>query len=167
MTIADILEKAINKEFSYADACYELKKLHLDEDSQEKYEALLYKLLGKESSLVHDDYHVYECIPDVFYPIILEESIIMVREGAYSNEVAQALWEKYHLSSQLLSYFVNEAVTIVRMNRLTPEEIASVGEAYHQIASELEAQGLKEKPVIEQGDEINAEPVQEIVIRED
>jgi hypothetical protein len=167
--LLEIIEKAINKEFGYNDAIQELKKLSLPYEEQEKYEILLYKLLGKEGKLIHDPQYFFSGIPNDSYLEILELSIHLVREGLYTPEIAQHLFDEYYISAPLITYFINEAISIVRMNNISPEEIASIGEAYHIVASQLEARGVKKKPVIklEKNTETNAEYIDEMTIGED
>jgi len=160
--IIDILEKAINKEFAYNEALEELKKLGLPYEEEQKYELLLHKLLGHVKKPLYENNYCLEGIPNSNYFPILQEVISLIRGGLYSPEIAQHIFEKYQISSALMMYFINEALSIVRMNNLSPEEISSIGEAYHQIASNLEKKGLKDKPEIQEQDEINAEEVGEI-----
>jgi hypothetical protein len=169
MTLLDILEKAINNEFGYGDACQALKELKLPYETQEKYEILLYKLLGDERSVTHDPEYFFTGIPNNQYYTILSEVIGFVRKGLYTPEIAQHIFNKYALSAPLMTYFINEAISIVRMNTLSPEEVANIGEAYHKIATSLESKGIKEKPQIEiesEEDGINAEPIGEINIEQ-
>jgi len=157
MKIIEILEKAIKREFkSYSDAISELKKLKLPFEEEEKYEILLYKLLGKEERVVHDPAFFFPSIFNENYFKILQETISLIRDGLYSSEIAQHLFNRYALSPALISYFVNEGLSVVRMNTLSPDEISSIGEAYHKVATHLESKGLRGKPVIENNVEINA-----------
>jgi hypothetical protein len=151
MKIVDILEKAIKKEFSnYADAIEELNKLKLPFEEQQKYESLLYKLLGKEDRVFRNPSFFFPGLLNENYFPILHETIALIRDELYSVEISQHLWDKYALSPALISYFINEALSIVRMNTLSPEELASIGEAYHQVATHLESKGLKRRPKIVQ-----------------
>lgn len=168
MKLVDILEKAINKEFAYDAALGELKKLNLPYEEEQKYELLLHKLLGNTKKTLYDDNkYFFEGIPNSNYLPILQEVISLIRGGLYSPEIAQHIFEKYQISSPLMAYFINEALSIVRMNNLSPEEISSIGEAYHQIASNLERKGLKDKPEVQSEENINAEEVGDIELYTD
>ena len=170
MSIAELIKLAIDKKIDYIKALEELKKLKLPEDTEEEYEGILYKLLGDEKRLDHRPKYTLECIPNDYYFEILTFSIKMIRDGMYTPEVINELYMKYQLGPQLLNYFINESISIVRMNNMSPEEITSIGEAYHMIASQLESRGLRQKPVIKSSVEINAEPTDDIdldVIYED
>jgi hypothetical protein len=160
MKIADILEKAINKELTYAEALKELKKLKLDYEDEDRYDRLLHKMLG-DNKRFRDFTYFFNGLPNEKYLEVLNFAISLVREGLYSNEIAQMIYDKYMLSAPLITYFLNEAISIVRMNNITPEELAGIGEAYHIVATQMEEKGLKEKPVIQE-DEINAEEIDEI-----
>jgi hypothetical protein len=166
--LLDIIEKAINKEIAYNDAIQELNKLKLPFEDQEKYEILLYKLLVKEDRVSHNPQYFFPGVPNEAYIEILQLSIHLVREGLYTPEIAQHLFDEYLISAPLITYFINEAISIVRMNNISPEEIASIGEAYHVVASQLEAKGLKQKPVIKKNvEEPNAEYIEDMSIDED
>jgi hypothetical protein len=167
--LLDLLEKAINKQIAYNDAVQELKKLNLPLEDQEKYEILFYKLLGNESKILHEPQYFFPSIPNESYIEIFQFTIALVRDGLYTPEIAQHLFQQYALSAPLITYFINEAVSAVRMNTMTPEEIASIGEAYHIVASNMERRGLKEKPVIKLKEELetNAEEISQMDIEED
>jgi hypothetical protein len=167
LKLLDIIENAINKSITYGDALQELKKLRLDDETQEKYEVMLHKLLGNEKSVFRDTAIFFTGIPNNKYLELMEVTIALVRKGFYTPEIAQTLYDTYMLSAPLITYFINEAVSIVRMNNITPEEIAGIGEAYHIVATEMEKKGLREKPEIQHDqEEINAKELTDIDMEE-
>jgi hypothetical protein len=159
--LLEILEKSIRKEYkNFAEAVEDLRKLNLPYEEQEKYEILLQKQLGSDEKVHHGHKVFFESILNGNYFVILQNTIEMVREGLYSVQISQELYDKYALSPTLIAYFINESLSIVRMNTLAPEEIAQIGEAYHKIAVNLKRKGIKTKPEIDiEEDEINATDV--------
>jgi hypothetical protein len=162
MTIKDILNLAIDKKISYPDAIEQLKKLHLPEEEFESYDVILYKLLGKEKDVDHLQTLMLNSIPNEMYYMILSETIKLVRSGLFSPDICQQLFDRFGLGIQLISYFVNESISIVRMNTLDPSEISAIGNAYHKMAIALAEQGEEDEPEIEVQDVINAEQISEI-----
>jgi len=163
MKIQEIISLALDKKIDYSTAMEHLKKLKLPEELEEEYENILYKILGNKEKMNHHISFFLECIPNELYFEILNNCINMVRDNLYTPDIINELFYKYQLGPELLNYFINESISIVRMNNMTPEEIASIGEAYHTIASQLEAKGIREKPIIK-SQEINAEETEKIDI---
>lgn len=161
MTLLQILEKAIQKEYTdYSEALDDLKSLNLPYEEYEKYSTMLNKMLGKGDKIFRNPSFYFTGILNEKYFAILQETISLIRDGLHSPEIAQELWDKYMLSPALITYFVNEGLSIVRMNTLQPEEIASIGEAYHRLAAHLEQKGSKEKPAIKsEAEDINAQDI--------
>lgn len=167
MTLLDLLKEAVDGTISYADAKEQLKKLISDYDAREQYDILIKKIIGTSREEKNTLYYT-NCIPNEYYYDILQDTIELVRNGEYTPQIVQKIFDTYRLGPETLNYFINEAISIVRMNNLSPEEIASLGEAYHVVASRLEAQGIKQKPKIQlQGQTpINAEELSEIDVEE-
>jgi len=156
MRIKDILRDAIDKKISYAEAKDKLSKLNLPHDEQEEYEIMLYKLLGNEKKLVHEKIWHYPVIPNDLYFTILNDTIKQVREEKYTPEICQNLYDTYNISNNLMNYFVNEGISIVRMNTLAPEEVAVIGEAYYKAAKIVEEQNKKRKNKMKVGVEMTS-----------
>jgi hypothetical protein len=167
MKIREIIELALNKKIDYAQAVSKLSELKLDAEEHESYERILYKILGDGKKLDHTPKYLYPGIPNEFYFPILMDTIKMIREGWFSPDICQHLYETYGIASSLITFFVNEAISIVRMNTLQPAEIAAIGQAYHKIAKSLEESHVDQKPEIDTGEEINAEPVSDVMTDED
>ena len=162
MQITEIIKLAVDKKITYSEALEELKKLRLPEDTEEEYEIILHKILGDDKKLDHRPPFVMEAIPNSLYFQILTSTIKMIRDGMYTPNIVNELCYCYQLGPQLLNYFINEALSIVRLNNLSPEEITSIGEAYHMIANKLKAQGIYQKPEVKSNVVINAEEPDEI-----
>lgn len=151
MSIYDILDKVLAEDLTYSQVLKMLKPLNLNSSELNKAKNFFYKLLGDSEKK-----KVVNNLPSYMYEGILKETISYVRDELYSAEIIQLLFEKYRLSVPLMTYFINEAISIVKLNTLMPEEISMIGEAYHKAASELESQGSKEKPVFSNSPQINA-----------
>jgi hypothetical protein len=159
MTLKDLLNSAIDKKITYGEALAELKKLKLPPDDEETYDIMLHKLLGNDEKILHDSMITMRGIPNDMYYQLLAETIQMVRGGLYSPDICQELFDHYQLVPAIINYFINEAICIVRMNTLKPEEIAAIGQAYHKVAVAL----TSGEPQIEGVEQINAEQVSEVV----
>jgi hypothetical protein len=133
LTIKDIISLALDKKFTYDEAITELKKLKLPIEEEESYEIILHKILGKEDSINHLRPLSLNSIPNECYFELMTETIKLVRAGLFSPDICQHLFDNYGLSASLINYFVNEAISIVRMNTISDSEFVEIGEKYEQI----------------------------------
>jgi hypothetical protein len=133
MTIRDLISTALDKKITYDEAITELKKLKLPEEEEESYEIILHKILGNEDLINHLKTNALNCIPNEIYFEILSETIRMVRAGLFSPDICQNLYDVYGIGGPLINYFVNEAVSIVKMNTISDSEFVEIGEKYEQI----------------------------------
>ena len=138
MRLKEILDAAINKKIDYPKALEALKKLRLPYEEEEDYARMLHKLLGDPKKVFHEPVWQLHCIPNDLYPIIFQECMKQVRQEKYSPEIAQYLFDTYRLSPSLINYFLNEAISAVRMNTLNPEEVAMIGNAYYRAMKHIE-----------------------------
>jgi hypothetical protein len=170
MTIKDLLSQAIDKKISYPEAKTKLKDMHLPHEEYESYDIMLYKLLGKEEKVVHQPIYAMKAIPNEIYFNVLEDSINKVRDEWYTPDICSYLFDEYKLDPNLMNYFVNESISIVRMNSLKPEEVIKIGQAYlkaAQLVAKDQEKSPKRKRKMKIGVEtpnINAEEVSEIII---
>jgi DNA-binding protein len=162
MDMKTLLEKVLQKEITYDEACSELKKLKLDEDTNNKYERMFYKQLGNEAKVNHMPLFQFPGIPNEFYFPILQDAINQVREEKYSPEIAQNLYNNYCLSPALLNYFLNESINIVKMNTLNEEEINAIGKAYVRAINIANKTRRNFPPDPDDIKKIKAEPVSEV-----
>jgi len=176
MKLKDILAAAIDKSITYPEAKDELKKLQLPHEEFESYDNMLYKLLGGNEKIWKDPIFQLSSIPNEMYFLILQDCIQQVRQEKYSPEIAQNLYEDYMISPALMNYFLNEAISIVRMNTLKPEEIDAIGRAYYSALKIAEKQirrkmpNLKNRPKPEvevEEQSINAEQIGSIKFEEE
>ena len=168
--LRDILNDAIEKNITYPEAKEELKKLKLSQEDFEQYDIMLYKLLGDEDKISHAKIYTLPMIPNEMFATILRDTMKRVRDEQYTPEICQALYETYGISSSLMNYFVNEAIHIVRMNTLAPEEILSIGQSYHNAVKFVEENAAKGKKVKLKfkvpNQKINAEQASDIILHE-
>jgi hypothetical protein len=136
MKLKEILDLAIDEKISYPAALEELYKLKLGEQETEDYKNLLYKILGGKEKVDHSPLILMEFIPNEYYSEYLMFTIKSIRQGANTAEIVNALCSGHRLGPQLATYFVNEALSIVRMNDITPEEFVMMGEAYEKMKKE-------------------------------
>jgi hypothetical protein len=168
MVIRDIISQALDGKMTYPEAVSKLKELKLPPEEEESYEIILYKILGDEGSLVHRPLKLLNAIPNDMYYEILGDCIKMVRDGMFTPDICQTLYDKYAVSAPLMNYFCNESISIVRMNTLRPEEISAIGSAYHKVAMTLMKNGaINAIPKIEGVEEINAEQFGDIDLDDD
>jgi hypothetical protein len=167
MTVKDLINQALDKKMTYPEAIEQLKKLRLPEEEQESYELILYKILGKEKEVNHLGTFTLNSVPNELYYEILSDTIKMVRSGMFSPDICQDLFDTYGLGASLISYFVNESISIVRMNTLDPAEIAAIGNAYHKIAVTLMEQGAEMPEPEVDVPEINAQQIADIQMYSD
>jgi hypothetical protein len=133
LVLKDLINLALDKKITYDEAVDELKKLKLPEEEQESYEIILHKILGNEDAINHLKTISLSCIPNEMYFIILSETIKMVRVGLFSPDICQRLYDDYGISGPLINYFINEAVSVVKMNTISDSEFVEIGEKYEQI----------------------------------
>jgi len=174
MTIREIIDAAIDKKIDYPKAKEALTKLKLPASDFEEYDRILVKLLGKDSVFREPVYQL-PSIPNEMYSVILQDAIKQVRQEKYSPEIAQHLYDNYMLGPSLINYFLNESISSVRMNSLTPEEIVQIGESYLRALkfTRLATGALPTLPPVkrrkhkkEVKEQINAEQVNEVVVTE-
>jgi len=154
MKLKEILELIADKKINYIDAIEELKKLKLPEEDFDEYERIFSKMLGKEERQPTRPIYQLNAIPNEMYWEVLQDAIQQVREEKYSPEIAQNLHNDYSLGQFLIHYFLNEAISIVRMNSLAPEEVNLIGQAYYKamkIAESNEVKRKKRKQIEEEG----------------
>lgn len=137
MTLKDLINTALDKKITYDEAITELKKLKLPEDEEESYEIILHKILGNESSINHMKSLSFGAIPNELYFELLSETIKMVRGGLFSPDICQLLYDRYGIGGPLINYFLNEAVSTVRMNTISDSEFVEIGEKYEQIKKNI------------------------------
>jgi hypothetical protein len=85
------------------------------------------------------------CIPAELVGPIMKETIDMIQEGSYTPDVLEHLFEDYGLSDELGYFFNNEAVSMIRLKTLTPEEFVTIGTEYQRQALEIEEQERRER----------------------
>jgi hypothetical protein len=141
-------------------------ELKLPEEEFESCDIILFKMLGDDSKILHEPTMALTAIPNELFYRILSETITKVRSGNYSPEICQFLYDEFGIDSKLMTFFINEAISIVRMNTLQPEEIVQIGEAYHKLAVQLVGTGQQAKDNIEPEIEINAEQAADVVMEE-
>jgi hypothetical protein len=144
MKIVDIISNAVSSK-DYVAAMDELKKLNLDRDDQEKYSLILKKICGYNEKIYKSPMYVLDHIPnDLFLPI-LQDAVAMVRDNCTSPEICQFLHQQYGIDGELLKYFNNEAIHIVKMNSLSKEEYNFIGKSYLvQLSNYLGLDNLEE-----------------------
>jgi hypothetical protein len=172
--IKDIIAEAVDKKISYDDAKKALKSLNLPDEEYEGYDNILQKLLCNFDKLDHRPTYQLKAIPNEMFIVILQDTIKKVREEWYTPEICTYLFNTYRISSQLMNYFVNEAISIVRLNTTNPDEILRIGEAYQKASEQLKlAQTLNPdkqhilKIEFQPPSITNAEPVNDILIIEE
>lgn len=69
-------------------------------------------------------------IPTEFYQPILTEVLKMIRDGAYTQDVMAHLMIDYGLDYTMSAYFNNEALSIIRLKSITPDEFEFIGQKY-------------------------------------
>jgi hypothetical protein len=137
LTIRELIDNALDKKITYGEAIEELKKLKLPEEEEEKYEIILHKILGKEDVINHMKTLSLNGIPNEYYFDILTETIKMVRAGLYSPDICQHLYMIYGISASLINYFINESISIVKMNTISDNEFVEIGEKYEHIKKNI------------------------------
>lgn len=154
MTLKDLLNLCIDKEISFAEAKIELEKLHLSFDERESYENMIYKLIGEDKKSLQ--LKQLPIIPSFFHDEILSFVINEINAEKYSPDIAQELYDIYGIDHKLIYYFVNEAISIVKLHSLTTEEFKYIGKKYKEVLESINEEDVNLQTV-------NAEQVSEII----
>jgi len=85
--------------------------------------------------------YALESIPIDYYNEIFDFTVDNIRKGSSSPEICQMLYTNYGIGNMLMSYFVNEGLSEVRLTSLSPSDINLIGHAYLNAAKRLAENG--------------------------
>jgi len=151
MTVKKLIDEFVSGKLSFAEAKKKLKEMgrHMDLDDYEKVDLCLETLReikevdrGQGSDPMDHQFKPLEAIPNELYLEIFFFCVQKIADGVYPHNVGNMMYDEFGIGSQLATFFYNEALDMVRLNNLTPDQIQSIGEEYMKAKmSEMIADG--------------------------
>ena len=132
MRLHELIRRVFDADITYAKAIEALARLNLPEEIYEEYDALFLKHLGNDEPLMHMEIGPLKSIPNELYFELLTLTLKKMRNDEDMSEICNWMHETYSIDGNLMEYFLNEALHIVRMNDISSEEFEMIGEAYVQ-----------------------------------
>ena len=111
MTIIDLITKAVNYDIEMKEAITELDKMGLPANEYEKAINLLKTFLGNEGEYINP----LNGIPDTMVAPLYEEVLDMLLDDMFVPEITEILFKKYRISAGLISFFIDSAMTDIKM----------------------------------------------------
>jgi hypothetical protein len=139
MTVKELIEQFVTEKLSFQDAKKKLREMgkHMNEEDFEKIDCVLESLReikevarGSDHDSMDHSPRPLEAIPNEYYMEIFFDCVQGITDGVYPHQIGNELYEKYGIGSGLATYFYNEALDMVRLSHLTPDQIKDIGEEY-------------------------------------
>jgi hypothetical protein len=140
MTIKEIVNKFVKGEFTYGEALSKLNELkqYLDEDDFDRVTTVLRTLReiyevekgNDRDPIDHCEIPPCNFVPNEMYSMVFDDTVKMIESGVFPQNIGRTLFSKFRINDELINYFYNEALEIVRLQTLTPESIIEIGEEY-------------------------------------
>jgi hypothetical protein len=142
MTIKELIEKFVNGSMTFAEAKKKLRELgqYLDDDEYDKIDLTLETLReikevdrGVDHDTMDHTPRPLNILMNDFYMDVFFDCVKAISDGVYPHQIGNDLYEDYGINSVLATYFYNEALDMVRLNKLTPDQIKDIGEEYMRV----------------------------------
>lgn len=139
MTTKELLDDFVNGKMSFGEAKAKLKQMgkYMNDDEYDKIDLCLETLREVkevERGVDHDPMdhqpRPLEVIPSAIYLDVFFFCVQKILDGYYAHNIGNLIYDEFGIGSGLATYFYNEALDMVRLNNLTPEQISEIGEEY-------------------------------------
>jgi len=139
MKVKELIDQFVAGKMTFSEAKAKLREMgrHMNYDDFEKVDLCLETLReirevdrGVDSDPMDHSFKPIECVPNEMYLDIFFFCVQKIADGVYPQNLGNMLYDEFGIGSMLATYFYNEALDMVRLNNLTPEQILSIGEEY-------------------------------------